>query len=434
MNKVIKVISFFENIKKIHIVLLFVNLLFFISALFFSFKFSIFPEYDELAYIDHVKTISESKNYFYLGDRNRMPLFNYFLFIFYAIEFPNFETYKLLQFANIFFTTLFSFWYCFKIKKFFKSNVAYLSCVIFTIFIPVFCFIHDIVVEPIFYLCFGLFFVYFLELINNFTYINSFKFGAIGVLLYLLKATGFFLLCLSLFFLIFYLIIQNRKITINDSLKIISSLVIFFVIASPYLYENYKNYNNNLFYNVNSTFYVWYDTWEEVENGTKLYGDRVGWPNMPDEDIPSLSKYLEEHTLGDVLLKIVNGYKNILLFYFSITEFTGSLTISIFLLLSYIFFKVDSSKRRDVFRKYKTAILYLLFLSAFILSSTAWYQLTNSIQRFSILIFVPMYLLIFLFFDKLLSFNNSIVQRNSFIFIVFTFAITQITIFLNYIV
>ena len=79
--------------------------------------------------------------------------------------------------------------------------------------------------------------------------------------------------------------------------KIFSSLLFFLLLASPYLYENYVNYNKQIFYNVNSTFYVWYDTWEEVENGTKLCGDRVGWPKMPEEEIPSFSKYIESHSI-----------------------------------------------------------------------------------------------------------------------------------------
>ena len=90
------------------------------------------------------------------------------------------------------------------------------------------------------------------------------------------------------------------------------------------MYENYVNYSKQIFYDINSTFYVWYDTWEEVENGTKLYGDKVGWPKMPEEEIPSFSKYIESHSIKGSANRFTKGYLNIFKYYFSISEFTGS--------------------------------------------------------------------------------------------------------------
>ena len=108
--------------KNSNIIVLLINLIFVSSALVIAFNFSPYPEFDELAYISHVETIAESPNYYYLGDRNRMPMFNYFLFSFYLIKLPNVDPYRVYQIANIFFTTVFSIWYCVKIKKFLKPT------------------------------------------------------------------------------------------------------------------------------------------------------------------------------------------------------------------------------------------------------------------------------------------------------------------------
>ena len=64
-----------KNIK----LLLFTEVLFFaIFTYFVMNEISPINKYDENAYLDHAKTILISENYWYLGDRNRMPLFNYF--------------------------------------------------------------------------------------------------------------------------------------------------------------------------------------------------------------------------------------------------------------------------------------------------------------------------------------------------------------------
>ena len=93
--------------------------------------------------------------------------------------------------------------------------------------------------------------------------------------------------------------------------------------------------------------------------------------------------------------------------------------------------KVD---RMVVFEKTKLWTYYLGFVSLFILTSTAWYQLTSTVQRFTLLLFVPLYFLIFIYFDKLFNSTNDENERKDFLFIVFGFTITQTTIFVNYLI
>ncbi|MCE7984836.1 MAG: hypothetical protein DYG89_26995 [Caldilinea sp. CFX5] len=71
--------------------------------------------------------------------------------------------------------------------------------------------------------------------------------------------------------------------------------VCFLLTVYPYISTS-KRVFGHYFYNVNSTFYMWYDSWEEAKQGTRAHGARVGWPDMPPEEIPSLRKYLREHT------------------------------------------------------------------------------------------------------------------------------------------
>ena len=80
----------------------------------------------------------------------------------------------------------------------------------------------------------------------------------------------------------------------------------FLAVLSPYLL-NSKRVFGHYFYNVNSTFYVWYDDWPAASQGTYQHGDGVGWPKMPESEIPGMRKYLREHTAGQIATRIKDG-------------------------------------------------------------------------------------------------------------------------------
>ncbi len=80
----------------------------------------------------------------------------------------------------------------------------------------------------------------------------------------------------------------------------------FLLTVGPYL-VNSKRVYGQYFYNVNSTFYLWYDSWDEAKEGTRAHGDRYGWPDMPPEMIPSAGKYLREHTPAEIIGRVTNG-------------------------------------------------------------------------------------------------------------------------------
>ena len=92
-------------------------------------------------------------------------------------------------------------------------------------------------------------------------------------------------------------------------LNLIIVVVTFLAVLSPYLLESKARYGT-YFYNVNTTFYVWNDNWTQALNTTRQHGDQVGWPDMPAEDIPSLQKYIREHTWEDVFSREVIGLRD----------------------------------------------------------------------------------------------------------------------------
>jgi hypothetical protein len=87
-------------------------------------------------------------------------------------------------------------------------------------------------------------------------------------------------------------------------------VVVFLGTVYPYINSNEKAFGS-YFYCVSTTFYMWYDSWEEAKQGTKAHGGRKGWPDMPPDQIPSLGKYLREHTAQQIVDRIVNGLKTL---------------------------------------------------------------------------------------------------------------------------
>ena len=104
----------------------------------------------------------------------------------------------------------------------------------------------------------------------------------------------------------------NQRSKSKDQLKRLASLFLvlisFLAVCFPYLRENKQKYGR-YFYNVNSTFYIWYDTWAEAIADTAEYGYREHWPDMPDDQIPSWRNYLRDHTLEEIKTRLFTGFK-----------------------------------------------------------------------------------------------------------------------------
>ncbi len=94
----------------------------------------------------------------------------------------------------------------------------------------------------------------------------------------------------------------------GQSLPPLLALLTFVCVTGVYLIHLKQTFGSYA-YNVNTNFYIWYDSWAEVERGTRAYGDRVGWPTMAPEDIPNLRWYLARHSTDDVLARLTTGLR-----------------------------------------------------------------------------------------------------------------------------
>jgi len=85
--------------------------------------------------------------------------------------------------------------------------------------------------------------------------------------------------------------------------------IAFFAVLWPYLSTS-KRVFGEYFYNVNSTFYVWYDDWSQASLGTYVHGDGVGWPTMPPSELPGPGRYWREHSAGQIVRRVADGFED----------------------------------------------------------------------------------------------------------------------------
>jgi hypothetical protein len=163
-------------------------------------------------------------------------------------------------------------------------------------------------------------------------------------------------------------------------------LICFLGVLYPYIRESKQKYGQ-YFYNVNSTFYIWYDDWGEVLRGTRAYGDRTGWPIMPAEDIPSFQKYIREHTPTQIEDRLFNGlrkqYENLSRPY---TYFNYLAIYSILLLISSI---IGAKKIFPLLQENIVSIGFVSVNFVAYLLLYSWYVAINEGYRFTLALFLP---------------------------------------------
>ena len=166
--------------------------------------------------------------------------------------------------------------------------------------------------EILYYTLFGFGFILSLETLVKPKWYKSIGVGALLALAHLCKASAtpaliLFASCYGVRLIAKFIRRDLEWHLARDIvLRAITPIMIFILLLFPYLQESKEIYGR-YFYNVNTMFYVWYDTWEEAKAGTGAAGDRAGYPDLPEHEIPSLRKYLAEHSAEQIIGRFRDG-------------------------------------------------------------------------------------------------------------------------------
>lgn len=170
----------------------------------------------------------------------------------------------------------------------------------------------------------------------------------------------------------------------------------FLAVTFPYIRTSKIQYGR-YFYNANTTFYVWYDSWDEAQTGTKAHGDRDGWPHMPSDQIPSMSKYFHEHSMRQIAWRFAKG-ANVLRS--AVLEHSGegegapvdyALFFALYFCLVLLLTAQNSRQFVDLLgsKTYVLPFFFSLIFFTFYFLAYAWFMAINAADRYVLALYLP---------------------------------------------
>ncbi|HEY6066002.1 MAG TPA: hypothetical protein VIY96_07580 [Thermoanaerobaculia bacterium] len=344
---------------------------------------------DQAAYLEAAREMRAS-GYSSVGDRNRMPVYPFLLSLLYRPGMTDEEFFRRGKAFNIALSVVLLVLVYAVLSKWLEPLAA--TAIVLVSAFTVFMFKAGYVqCELLFYSLNVVLFVLFIETLLRPTALRAAALGVLAAVTYLTKAA---VLPAVLLFLVCSvaggLLARDPARPGNvpqTAAHLLAFAVAFLIVLFPYIQTSRRVFGR-YFYNVNSTFYVWYDSWEDVERGTKAHGDRVGWPDMPARDLPSARRYWRDHTLSQAASRLAGGARSLLsVAWSSYGYFKYAILYLVFLFLYLIQNPREVAQSIRGPAKAALAFVVLDFVGYFVLYS--WYAPIAEGNRLILSLFLP---------------------------------------------
>jgi hypothetical protein len=160
----------------------------------------------------------------------------------------------------------------------------------------------------------------------------------------------------------------------------------FFAVTYSYLRTSKEMYGQ-YFYNVNSSFVIWCDSWPEALGWLQIHLDREKWRALPADQIPSAAKYWREHSVSDIAHRLTRGLRRL-----ATQRAMGigyyKFIIVLMLSASAVWAWYPRRVRKLIAANPFGAAFAFLFCALFIILF-AWFDVITSDTRFILTIFLP---------------------------------------------
>ena len=164
---------------------------------------------------------------------------------------------------------------------------------------------------------------------------------------------------------------RNRRAFAVRAVAALLFIATFLGVMSPYL-RNSKRVFGHYFYNVNTTFYIWYEDWTAASWGVYRHGDGVGWPTVPPNEIPSMRKYLREHSAGRIATRLRNGFFEI--FTVSYTRLWYFKFVAIYILFGVALLSANRRAFMSLARSRLALFIFLVLYAGAYIVGVSFYQ------------------------------------------------------------
>jgi hypothetical protein len=348
-------------------------------------------EADQAAYLAEASKM-RARDYDYGGGRNPMPAYGAVLSLAYADGLTKDEFLNRAQIFNVNMSIVLLLGLFVLLRNFFDNlySVALLLPTAFAVFLHLAVFAQA---EVMYYFIFFCSFLLFLKMLVKPTWFVAIGAGLLAGLAYLTKAAA--LPALAIFSIVYAASIflkargehQTAKPTGMRRIALLTLLLAsFFAAIFPYIQANKKIYGA-YFYNVNSSFYAWCDSWPEAEALTKAHRDRTGWPQMPPEQIPSPGKYWREHTVAHIAGRLFGGTARVLTHGFGLIGYYKY--VAIFSVTAAVLILRDRSHFLEVVRPLVFPAIFSAALFGIYLLMFGWWEPISNASRYPLSLFLP---------------------------------------------
>jgi hypothetical protein len=263
---------------------------------------------DQAAYLAYARQMYDT-HYAVAGDRNRMPVFPFLLSLVYRPGMSDAEFLARAQSFNIDLSILLLGLFFLMLRRFFASfySVALLVVAAFGVFVYR---AETVEVEPLYYFLGFFAFILLLRMLIAPRWWLAMLAGAATALAYLTKAS--MLPTIAIWSVVFaaQAVWECRS---RGRLReigwrfghLLLVLGTFATLVFPYERTSKRLYGH-YFFNVNSAYYMWCDSWPEAVAFTKAYRDN---PDFPPDQRPSPAKYWREHSAAQIAGRFLHGLK-----------------------------------------------------------------------------------------------------------------------------
>ncbi len=366
---------------------------------------------DQGAYINYATQLKES-GFTHVGARNRMPLYPAFVAATSVDGEPPEEIFAKAKIWNVGLTLV-----CLLgISSIFLARLprhAALNAIFLVSFTVLIFKAPHVQAEVLFYTLSFVFFFMAWEMFRKPGIGKGMAAGLTAGLAHLTKASilpGMF--CFVVFYALDGIWMSRLKTGTPNRLmvKALSAILLvgaFVAIIGPYVNKSKELYGSYL-HNVNSTYYIWCDSWKEAATITKKAEGLGGWQNLPPEEIPSLANYWRAHTPAEIAARLGKGISRV---FESMSKSYGYFPFLV--VLSSASLLLAAYKRRLLWRlftrrPFPVIALVCYFSGYFVL--IAWYSQLIMGNRFILALFLPYVFTLMMFLS---TFSRRLTSRIS---------------------